>query len=102
MSTSSIINLDDNDSSSSNKKTSPIYQFFTYKNSRWHCNHCSKGFGDKSNSTLWRHLKSNHQKLHQEIKKQEGEEDVKIIGEIDKYITIENKKENVSKLFDFF
>lgn len=92
MSTSSIINIDDDDSSS-NKKISPVYQFFTYKDSRWYCNHCSKDFGDKANSTLWRHLKSNHQKLHQEVKKQEGEE---IVGEMDKYIT---KKENVSKFF---
>jgi len=98
MSTSSIINLDDG-SSSSSKKTSPVYQFFTYKDSRWFCNHCSKDFGDKSNTTLWRHLKSNHNKLYQEIKKDEGE---KIVGEMDKYVSIKNKKENVSKLFNFF
>jgi hypothetical protein len=103
-STSSIINLDD-DNSSSSKKTSPVYQFFTYKNSRWCCNHCSKDFGDKANSTLWRHLKSNHPRLHQEIKKQEGEEGgegEEIVGEMDKFVTTtKNKMENVSKLFIF-
>ena len=101
MATSSIINLDDDDSSSSSKKTSPVYQFFTYKNSRWYCKHCSKDFGDKANSTLWRHLKSNHSRLHQEVKKQEGEEGEEIVGEMDKFVTIKNKRKNVSKLFNF-
>ena len=44
-------------------------------------------------------FKSNHNKLYQEIKKDEGE---KIVGEMDKYVSIKNKKENVSKLFNFF
>ena len=48
---SSIIDVDDN-SSSSSKKTSEVYQFFTYQNSRWKCNHCHKNFGDKATTTL--------------------------------------------------
>jgi len=92
MSTSSIIDLEDDNSSSSSKKTSPVYQHFTYKDSRWDCNHCSKNFGDKSNSTLWRHLNSNHPRLYQECKGQEGQ----ITGEMDKYVLTKSKKEDVS------
>jgi transposase-like protein len=77
-------------SSSSSKKRSQVYQYFTYKLSRWSCNHCSKNFSDKATSALWRHINKVHPKLieHEKVKE----------GEMDKYIT-SDIKENVSLIF---
>ena len=78
----------------------PVYQYFTYKDSRWHCNYCSKDFGNKSSTTLWRHLKSSHPKYYQEASKQESQEDQETIGEMDKYV--HKTSVNVSLLFYSF
>src|SRR5579859_5219532 len=89
-SSSPIIELDDDSSSSTMKKRSLVYQHFTYKNPRWFCNHCTRSFTDKASSTLWRHINKNHPSFveAQKVKK----------GEMDKYITTEGK-EKVSLIF---
>ncbi|CAB4485121.1 unnamed protein product [Rhizophagus irregularis] len=54
---SPAIEVDENENSSlSSNKRSEAYQYFTFKTQRWYCNYCSKNFGDKSTSTLWRHI----------------------------------------------
>ncbi|PKB92117.1 hypothetical protein RhiirA5_445969, partial [Rhizophagus irregularis] len=50
------IDLEEETNSSSTSKRSLVYQYFTYKTSRYYCNHCSKNYSDKSTSTLWRHI----------------------------------------------
>jgi len=86
------LDFEDNSSSSSVKK-SKVYQIFTYKNSRWHCNKCSKDFGDKASTILWRHLKADHPMIYKDL----DQENPKVVGEMDKYTT--PKQENVSLLF---
>src|SRR5271168_2108927 len=100
MTDSSIIELDfspiikdEDTSSSSTKKRSAVYQYYTYKSPRYFCNHCSKSFADKSTTTLWRHINKNHTNL---IKAQKEKE-----GEMDKYIN-SKRKENVSLIFKIF
>ena len=59
MTDSSIIEFDSSliieneDTSSSSAKRSAVYQYYTYKSSRYFCNHCSKSFANKSTTTLW-------------------------------------------------
>src|SRR5277367_6675604 len=72
------------------KKRSQVYQYFTYKLSRWYCNYYSKSFSDKATLTLWHHINKNHPKLVEVEKEKEGE--------MDKYITSDRKK-NVSLIF---
>ena len=59
-------------SSSTSKKRSQIYQYFTYKLLRWTCNHCLKDFFDKATSALWRHINKVHLKLVEHEKVKEG------------------------------
>ncbi|CAB4446469.1 unnamed protein product [Rhizophagus irregularis] len=60
---SPAIEVDENENSSlSSNKRSEAYQYFTFKTQRWYCNYCSKNFGDKSTSTLWRHI-AKHPKI---------------------------------------
>jgi hypothetical protein len=89
-----IVELEEDTNSSSSSKRSLVYQFFTYKSSRYYCNYCpSKSFSDKSTSTLWRHVNNHHPKIVAETQKQEEK-----IGEMDKFV-ISNQKENVSLIF---
>jgi len=88
---SPIIEIEADDSSSS-KRRSIVYQYFTYKSSRWYCNHCKKSFTDKATSTLWRHMKTNHPKIG-EVETPEKE------GAMDQYINT-GRKENVSLIFN--
>ena len=83
------------DSSSFSMKKSKVYQYFTYKAQRWHCNLCSKNFGEKASTTLWRHLQADHPMIHREAK---GQQENPVVGEMDKYTT--SKQENVSLLFN--
>src|SRR5271169_774702 len=71
--------VEDTSFSTSTKKRSQVYQYFTYKLSRWCYNHCSKSFSDKTTSTLWHHINKNHPKLVKVEKEKEGK--------MDKYIT---------------
>ena len=87
------IDLED-DSSSSSIKKSKVYQYFTYKTSRWYCNHCSKDFGNKASTTLWRHLSTAHPMIYKEL----NQGNPKVVGEMDKYTTF--KQESVSLLFN--
>ena len=87
--TPTIIDLEDTSSSSS--RTSAVYQYFTYKTSRHHCNFCSKNFSDKSTTTLWRHLNNRHPNVI--VREKE-----KVIGDMDKFVKSE-QKENVSMIF---
>src|SRR5271170_6181142 len=82
--------VEDTSSSTSTKKRSQVYQYFTYKLSRWCCNHCSKSFSDKATSTLWHYINKNHPKLVKVEKEKERE--------MNKYIT-SDRKENVSLIF---
>src|SRR5271169_1473815 len=82
--------VEDTSSSTLTKKRSQVYQYFTYKLSRWYYNHCSKSFSDKATSTLWCHMNKNHPKLVKVEKEKEEE--------MDKYITFD-RKENVSLIF---
>jgi hypothetical protein len=86
-SSSSIMDVDD-DSSTSSKKSSQVYQFFTYKNQRWHCNHCPKDFSDKATTTLWRYVNS----FHSSLVKNQDQEGQEIIGSMDKYVTSSKKQ----------
>ncbi|CAB5175595.1 unnamed protein product [Rhizophagus irregularis] len=85
------IDLEEETNSSSTSKRSLVYQYFTYKTSRYYCNHCSKNYSDKSTSTLWRHISNKHQKILAESQNQEGN-----IGEMDKFV-ISDQKENFSQ-----
>src|SRR5215510_4236882 len=96
-SSSSIIDIDDiDDDSSSSSKRSEVYQFFTNKGARWHCNHCSKNFGDKATTTLWRHIKFDHVNLYKIYENQKANQDQdqenQKIGSMDKYV-ISSKKQ---------
>ncbi|CAB4492566.1 unnamed protein product [Rhizophagus irregularis] len=85
------IDLEEETNSSSTSKRSLVYQYFTYKTSRYYCNHCSKNYSDKSTSTLWRHISNKHQKILAESQNQEGN-----IGKMDKFV-ISDQKENFSQ-----
>jgi hypothetical protein len=89
------IELEDDSSTSSNKR-SKVYQYFTYKTLKWCCNYCSKKFGDKATTTLWRHLKADHPMICKEM----DQENPKVAGEMDKYTT--SKQEKVSLLFNSY
>src|SRR3989337_2253223 len=93
----STIDLEDDSSSSSNRR-SKVYQYFTLKTSKWWCNHCSKKFADKASTTLWRYIKADHPMLFKEID-QETEESPIVVGEMDKYVTL--KQEKVSLLLSY-
>ena len=88
-----MIDLEEDTNSSSTSKRSLVYQYFTFKTSRYYCNNCSKNFSDSSTSTLWRHLNKNHPKIVAESQAQEGK-----VGGMDKFV-ISDKKENVSLIF---
>lgn len=81
---------EDNDSS---KRSSEVYQYFKFKSSRWHCNYCQKSFADKSTSTLWRHVNKTHPNKIVEAQKEKEQEK---IGDMDKFVASDRKKENVS------
>ncbi|PKK55792.1 hypothetical protein RhiirC2_722255 [Rhizophagus irregularis] len=88
-----IVELEEDTNSSSSSKRSLVYQFFTYKSSRYYCNYCpsKNNFSDKSTSTLWRHVNNHHPKIVAETQKQEEK-----ISEMDKFV-ISNQKENFSQ-----
>jgi len=88
-----MIDLEEDTNSSSTSKRSLVYQYFTFKTSRYYCNNCSKNFSDSSTSTLWRHLNKNHPKIVAESQAQEGK-----VGGMDKFV-ISDKQENVSLIF---
>ena len=88
-----MIDLEEDTNSSSTSKRSLVYQYFTFKTSRYYCNNCSKSFSDSSTSTFWRHLNKNHPKIVAESQAQEGK-----VGGMDKFV-ISDKKENVSLIF---
>ncbi|PKY31212.1 hypothetical protein RhiirB3_393166, partial [Rhizophagus irregularis] len=85
------IDLEEETNSFSTSKRSLVYQYFTYKTSRYYCNHYSKNYSDKSTSTLWRHISNKHQKILAETQNQEGN-----ISEMDKFV-ISDQKENFSQ-----
>ncbi|CAB4486884.1 unnamed protein product [Rhizophagus irregularis] len=59
-----IVELKEDTNSSSSSKKSLVYQFFTYKSSRYYCNYCpSKSFSDKLTSMLWHHVNNHHSKI---------------------------------------
>ncbi|GBC53601.2 ribonuclease H-like protein [Rhizophagus irregularis DAOM 181602=DAOM 197198] len=89
---SPAIEVDENENSSlSSNKRSEAYQYFTFKTQRWYCNYCSKNFGDKSTSTLWRHI-AKHPKIV-EARRVQKEQKQRKVGEMDKY-TVTAEKEN--------
>ncbi|GBC14125.2 ribonuclease H-like protein [Rhizophagus irregularis DAOM 181602=DAOM 197198] len=89
---SPAIEVDENENSSlSSNKRSEAYQYFTFKTQRWYCNYCSKNFGDKSTSTLWRHI-AKHPKIV-EAQRVQKEQKQRKVGEMDKY-TVTAEKEN--------
>ncbi|EXX50781.1 hypothetical protein RirG_267610 [Rhizophagus irregularis DAOM 197198w] len=91
---SPAIEVDENENSSlSSNKRSEAYQYFTFKTQRWYCNYCSKNFGDKSTSTLWRHI-AKHPKIV-EAQRVQKEQKQRKVGEMDKY-TVTAEKENAS------
>ena len=86
------VDLGDTSSSTMSNKTSDVYQYFTFKSSRYFCNYCSKNYADSATSTLRRHINKKHPNV---IVRQEEKE--KTTGEMDKYV---NKSvENVSVIF---
>ncbi|EXX71594.1 hypothetical protein RirG_077070 [Rhizophagus irregularis DAOM 197198w] len=91
---SPAIEVDENENSSlSSNKRSEAYQYFTFKTQRWYCNYCSKNFGDKSTSTLWRHI-AKHPKIV-EARRVQKEQKQRKVGKMDKY-TVTAEKENAS------
>ncbi|CAG8631767.1 21215_t:CDS:2 [Rhizophagus irregularis] len=91
-----IVELKEDTNSSSSKK-SLVYQFFTYKSSRYYCNYCpSKSFSDKLTSTLWHHVNNHHSKIVAETQKQEEK-----IGEMDKFVVINDQLFNVTENKEF-
>lgn len=56
----STINLKEETNSFSTSKRSLVYQYFTYKTSRYYYNHCPKNYSDKSTSTLWYNISNKH------------------------------------------
>ncbi|CAB5136895.1 unnamed protein product [Rhizophagus irregularis] len=92
---SPAIEVDENENSSlSSNKRSEAYQYFTFKTQRWYCNYCSKNFGDKSTSTLWRHI-AKHPKIV-EARRVQKEQKQRKVGEMDKY-TVTAEKENAKR-----
>lgn len=87
----SIIDVEEDTRSSSTNKTSRAYLYFTHKNLRYYCNYCSKNFGEKATTTLWRHIYAKHPNAIQEEKE-------KIVREMDKFVKSECK-ENVSNFY---
>ncbi|CAG8774785.1 4638_t:CDS:2, partial [Rhizophagus irregularis] len=96
---SPAIEVDENENSSlSSNKRSEAYQYFTFKTQRWYCNYCSKNFGDKSTSTLWRHI-AKHPKIV-EARRVQKEQKQRKVGEMDKY-TVTAEKENANLTENF-
>ena len=88
----STIDLEEDTNSTISKKSSEAYQYFTYKNLRYYCNYCSKNYGDKSTTTLWRHINKKHPNVIIRVGKE------KMTGNMDKFVN-SDQKESVNIVF---